>query len=377
MKNDKIIILYRDKSYKWKKIKKLTKDDMNPKEVRYLLIPSLNNPLLFYTILPDKRLLSDAFKVYIQMDIANIDCDNQYFNFIDRFSSQYETESLLEFIEFISIFYKINGAAEIMEDSWLIDGITDTRSIYPVRYLVQFINNGKVIDEIDSGELPNYTNDSELRETAFEWVTQNRTDAISDILLSWDSDKNSIVKLPILLIFKNDLWGKIRYSYNIEGLDLDPDTMIMIRLDGFGSYYLTTYRYYKMMIKVKTFNMDLIAINVNNESIKSSLYKDIGNKFDFAPQVERDAFCRYAKETGYPLYKYTYSLGDIYSLLAWVTFSKDIVSYLRALFHTEEDKLVICIRHIAKVTNYTFSLKEIMSSFFQEYLTKYIWRYFK
>ena len=44
--------------------------------------------------------------------------------------------------------------------------------------------------------------------------------------------------------------------------------MIMIRLDGFGSYYLTTYRYYKMMIKVKTFNMDLIAINVNNESIK-------------------------------------------------------------------------------------------------------------
>ena len=115
MKNDKIIILYRDKSYKWKKIKKLTKDDMNPKEVRYLLIPSLNNPLLFYTILPDKRLLSDAFKVYIQMDIANIDCDNQYFNFIDRFSSQYETESLLNlFLSFIKLMaqlklWKIHG----------------------------------------------------------------------------------------------------------------------------------------------------------------------------------------------------------------------------------------------------------------------------
>ena len=47
MKSEKIFILYRDKSYKWKKIMKLTKEDMNPKEVRYLLIPSIKNPLVF------------------------------------------------------------------------------------------------------------------------------------------------------------------------------------------------------------------------------------------------------------------------------------------------------------------------------------------
>ena len=85
MKSEKIFILYRDKSYKWKKIMKLTKEDMNPKEVRYLLIPSIKNPLVFYVVLPDKRLLSERFKIHITMDIANIDCDNQYFDFIDRF----------------------------------------------------------------------------------------------------------------------------------------------------------------------------------------------------------------------------------------------------------------------------------------------------
>ena len=378
MKSEKIFILYRDKSYKWKKIMKLTKEDMNPKEVRYLLIPSIKNPLVFYVVLPDKRLLSERFKIHITMDIANIDCDNQYFDFIDRFQSDYETDSLLEFIEFISILYKINGSAEIMEDSWLIDGVTDTRSIYPVYYNIQFINHDKVIDEIDSGELPNYTNESELRETAFEWVTQSRMDAISSILLSWDSDKNSIVKLPILLILKNDSWGKIRYNYNIEDFNLDPDVLVMVRLEGFGSYYLTTYREYKMMTKVKSFSMDVIVTNIDHDSIESNLYQDIGFKFNYAPQIERDAFCRYIKEAGYPLYKYTYSLGDIYSLLVWISFSKDIIIYLRALFHTmEEDKFIICIRHIGKLSNYVCSFDEIMKGAFQEYLTKYIWRRYK
>ena len=48
MKSEKILILYRDGNYKWKKLKKLTKDDMNKKEIKYLLIPSIKNPLLFY-----------------------------------------------------------------------------------------------------------------------------------------------------------------------------------------------------------------------------------------------------------------------------------------------------------------------------------------
>ena len=38
------------------------------------------------------------------MDIANIDFDNDYFTFLDRFESEYEANSLLDFIEFISIF---------------------------------------------------------------------------------------------------------------------------------------------------------------------------------------------------------------------------------------------------------------------------------
>ena len=63
MNSEKILILYKDGNYKWKKLKKLSKNDMNKKEIKYLLIPSPKNPLLFYTILPDNRLLYEKFHI--------------------------------------------------------------------------------------------------------------------------------------------------------------------------------------------------------------------------------------------------------------------------------------------------------------------------
>ena len=373
MKSDRILLLYRTGNYKWKKIKKLTNEDMNKEKIRYLLIPSLKNPLLFYVILPDKRLLSDYFHIKIVMDIANIDFDNDYFNFIDRFHSEYETDSLIDFIEFLSVFYKINGISETMEDSWLCEGMSDVRTMYPIYYKIEFYTHNMLTNTIDSGELPNYTDDSELRSTAFTWITNERMDAISDIMLNWDSGKNSIVKLPILLTFNDGNWNKIKYINNIDSIKMSPDDLIMIRLDGYGSYYLTNYQMFNIMSHKESFCMDLLAANVNSYQIESSLYKNIGDRFDISPQVERDAFCRYLKEDMNYLYGYTYNLGDIYSLIIWLTFAKDIVTYLHALFHTMEDgKFVICIRHIGKLYNCTFSQKDIMNGKFQEYLSKYI-----
>ena len=373
MKSDRILILYRTGNYKWKKVKKLTNEDMNKEKIRYLLIPSLKNPLLFYVILPDKRLLSDYFHIKIVMDIANIDFDNDYFNFIDRFHSEYETDSLIDFIEFLSVFYKINGISETMEDSWLYEGMSDVRTMYPIYYKIEFYTHNMLTNTIDSGELPNYTDDSELRSTAFTWITNERMDAISDIMLNWDSGKNSIVKLPILLTFNDGNWNKIKYINNIDSIKMSPDDLIMIRLDGYGSYYLTNYQMFNIMSHKESFCMDLLAANVNSYQIESSLYKNIGDRFDISPQVERDAFCRYLKEDMNYLYGYTYNLGDIYSLIIWLTFAKDIVTYLHALFHTMEDgKFIICIRHIGKLYNNTFSQKDIMNGKFQEYLSKYI-----
>ena len=373
MKSDRILILYRTGNYKWKKIKKLTNEDMNKEKTRYLLIPSSKNPLLFYVILPDKRLLSDYFHIKIVMDIANIDFDNDYFNFIDRFHSEYETDSLIDFIEFLSVFYKINGISETMEDSWLCEGMSDVRTMYPVYYKIEFYTHNILTNTIDSGELPNYTDDSELRSTAFTWITNERMDAISDIMLNWDSGKNSIIKLPILLTFNDGNWNKIKYVNNIDSIKMSPDDLIMVRLDGYGSYYLTNYQMFNMLSHTETFCMDLLATNINSYQIESSLYKNIGERFDISPQVERDAFCRYLKEDMNYLYGYTYNLGDIYSLIIWLTFAKDIVTYLHALFHTMEDgKFIICIRHIGKLYNCTFSQKDIMNGKYQEYLSKYI-----
>lgn len=373
MKNEKILILYRDGNYKWKKLKKLTKDDMDKKNVNYLLIPSATNSILFYTILPDKRLLSDRFRVKLTMDIANIDFDDDYFTFIDRFDSEYDTDSLIEFIEFISILYKINGVSELIEESWFIDGFSNVRTMYPTMYRIEFYNYNKITDVIDSGDLPNYTYDTKLPFSAFQWLISNRMDTISDILLTWDSSKNSILKIPVLLTFIDGKYNKIKYANKFDISELSSDVMIMVRLDGYGSYYLTNPKMYKILTHQNTFNMDLIVTNINSYDISSNIYRDIGENFESASQIERDAFCRYVKGDGGYLYGHTYSLGDIYSFIIWLTFSKDTIAYIHALFHTVEDKqFVICIRHLGKMINYTFSESDIMHGVFERYLSKYI-----
>ena len=175
------------------------------------------------------------------------------------------------------------------------------------------------------------------------------------------------------MTFNDGNWNKIKYINNIDSIKMSPDDLIMVRLDGYGSYYLTNYQMFNIMSHKESFCMDLLAANVNSYQMESSLYKNIGERFDISPQVERDAFCRYLKEDMNYLYGYTYNLGDIYSLIIWLTFAKDIVTYLHALFHRMEDgKFIICIRHIGKLYNYTFSQKDIMNGKFQEYLSKYI-----
>ena len=172
-----------------------------------------------------------------------------------------------------------------MESSWLSDGMSDVRTMYPVHYRIEFINHNKITDIIDSGELPNYTKGSELKTTSFDWIINGRMDAISDILLTWDCGKNSIARLPILLTFKDDKWNKIKYANSSEFCKIEPDDLIMIRLDGYGSYYLANYRMYNILKHIESFTMDLIVVNSNDSDLNSSLYVDIGKRLEHAPQV--------------------------------------------------------------------------------------------
>ena len=110
-----IIILYKDKSYKITQENKLSKYMKDVNLIKYLLVQSLSDSLVYYPIIPDKRLLAGHFELKMQFDISSIDFDENTVQYIDTFTSNYKTDSLVQFVDYLSIFYKINGISELIE----------------------------------------------------------------------------------------------------------------------------------------------------------------------------------------------------------------------------------------------------------------------
>ena len=119
MSNQRIMILYKDRSYKLVKEKDLYKN-FKEKEIKLLLFPSKSNSVIFYPIKPDKRLLASHFSITLEFDIGDFDYDENRISYKDSMKSHYETDSVIDFIEYISIFYKNSGIAEVLESAILI-----------------------------------------------------------------------------------------------------------------------------------------------------------------------------------------------------------------------------------------------------------------
>ena len=217
-----IIILYKDQSYKITQEHKLSKYMKDINLIKYLLVQSLSNSLVYYPIIPDKRLLAGHFELELQFDISSIDFDENSVQFIDSFKSNYETDSLVQFIEYLSIFYKINGISELLESAYLGDGYNILRAIYPSYYHIHF-GYGKYneYEDIDSGELERIKSPDSYEESVFNWLVNDRMSNLSDILLIPDSSKNSSHKLPIIMEMSDDTWTKINKVNYLPELNID------------------------------------------------------------------------------------------------------------------------------------------------------------
>lgn len=371
MAKPKIIILYKDKSYKLIKENEFYKEMKSNKSIRCLLFPSLTNNLVYYPVLPDKCLLSNEFKIDITFDIGQFDFDEDTMTFIDRFTSHYETTSVLQFINYISIFYKINGCAEIFESAFLGDGYTIVSTIYPIHYNISF-GYGNEKYNIDSGILRNSIKDNYLPDTAFRWITDGRMDSISHILFTSDFGENSFYNLPLLIALRNENWFQTKYANKITYLNLNPDDIILIKINGFNSYYLSTYKMYCKMTHTNTFVMDVFISP--EEMLQDPLYLDYAYRYQSINQNDRDALCRYIKEEYEYVFGYTFSLGDAYCFITWIAFNYDIINYLTALYKKQFPISLITIRHLGKLVNTSFSYEDIKNGKFTAFLYEYITR---
>lgn len=372
MSKPSIIILYRDKSYKMINERKLYKHANEFNNIKYLLFQSLTNPLVYYPILPDKRLLFGYFKMYLKFTICEADFDEDTIKYLDSFDFNYETNSVSDFIEHLSIYYKLYGSSEILESAFLGDGYSTIREIYPSYYHIQFGYDNE--NDIDSGELEDVKSGvKRLYCPAFNWITEDRMGNLSCILLTNDSDKNSFLKLPRLMEMSDECWTKITKYNEINKYSIDSDSILLVKINEFNSYYLMEYSAYQKMCMVYTLNFDVSIVNTEEE-LKDELYYHYATQIYSIGQIERNALYKYIKEDrNHSCYfSYNFSIGDIYLILSWLVYGKDIISYLIALYKTDSDNNLLLLRSHNRLFETVLTDKDILSGKLNTYMYKYL-----
>ena len=188
-----------------------------------------------------------------------------------------------------------------------------------------------------------------------------------------DSNKNGSRSLPILLSLTDGYWDKIKYINNINELYLDKDDVILLKSNEFNCYYLTTYEVFNMMCHIPSMSFDVI-VSQPHLDYAPEFAESILENIDHHNQIDRDYLARFIKEEYLYLFGYTFTIGDSYSFIIWATFNKDIIQYLAALYKKNTNMNCIMVRYLGKMTNITFTYKDILDGKFTKLIYEYIRR---
>lgn len=373
MGSPRIIVLYKNGMYKVLKESKVKSEILNEK-IKCLLVPKISNPTVYYPILPSKILTSSKFNTEITFDIGEFDFENNHFEFIDRFTSKNESDSLIGFINYLSVFYLNEGIATVLEDGFLSDTYWygyRYRAIYPINYKIKV---DKHLDSIYSDELRHKDISCELNIHSTEWIFSDRMRELSDILYTSDSKKNSLLKLPRFISLTEEYWTSFNHINNKKSMK-DNNDLILVKIGDIPAYRLLTYKDCIKLMHIPSYNFNFFLVDPDN--ISGNIYRAFTEDIDNMEDVVRDGLSSYLYAENCSEYQYMFSLADIYCLLIWAEFSKDIVNYVMALYSKSIYKPLLLARHVGKMVNTTFTYKDFTEDVFTAHLIKYIRRYMK
>lgn len=373
MESPKIIVLYKNGMYKVLKESKV-KSEILTEKIKCLLVPKNSNPIVYYPILPSKILTSSKFNTEIIFDIGEFDFENNHFEFIDRFTSRNESNSLIEFINYLSVLYLNEGISTILEDGFLSDGYWygyRYRAIYPIEYKIKV---DKHLNNIHSNELRHKDSSGELNTHSVEWIFSDRMRELSGIMYTSDSKKNSSLKLPKFISLTGEYWFSFNHIDSKKSMK-DNNDLILVKIGDIPAYRLLTYEDCIKLMHIPTYNFNFFLVDPDN--ISGNIYRAFTEDIDNMGDIERDGLSSYLYSESCSEYQYIFNLADIYCLLIWVEFSKDIVNYVMALYSKSIYKPLLLARHLGKMVNTTFTYKDFSEDKFTAHLTKYIRRYMK
>ena len=236
----RIVLLYKDGTYRSVSIKNLASIDFTSTRLNTILIPLEDHPNLYFPLKPNLQYRSDRIRVDIEHRIFTFDYDEGIGEDISIAEFWRDCTNIIEFGNAIYNLYKFRGASISIIGS-TVSGITTSFTSYPTRILVQFFNHREeLVRKIDSKEMESLENlSSSFNGIPFDMVgnrtshpqfaSEERMNCLSDFIYTPDEIE---VGANYISLRDEKHWEMVDvYS------DLSENDYLMVKLSDFGCYY--------------------------------------------------------------------------------------------------------------------------------------------
>lgn len=333
--SERIFIFYRyHNTYESIKVNKLKKSDMDPDKVRAILVPLYGKSNVYMRIKPNKLFLAKRFKATLDIRLAEVMFGENRATELDTFNTKIDTTSLVEFCNFMSVLYKINGYNTGMESLQVNDYAQDV--YYPVSYQIEFYDElNRLIEEISFSKKIDQYNEVDLSESyetpIFEKLLTGRMKKLNDLFLNCDAVSTSKKDRDFMssskqfgeFIYLNPNSGTYQRDKYLPRVSMREDLLLLSFISDWGCYFLSGLRFpgralQRMPIDNKLYVFDN-TLEVNR---RLRHMQDMG--------IDDIAMC--FSESGVYTAMHFFTISDIATLLTWLAFTEEMLGYMVTVY---------------------------------------------
>lgn len=329
-----ITVLYKNGSFDEVREDRLEKKHVDSHRVKYLIFPDLTRNLVYNIVKPTSLLLAKRFESDMLIQGSDVEFDEGVISPFGTIPSECSTESVVEFIQYITTLYRLYGFAEIMESSNMLKDYQMSFVFYPIEYSTRFYDDHDRLMETIHQKLPRASGEMYLERDIFAWITEDRMRGYQEILFQADAPKGdeSVMDTPrIIRLFTNRSWIPVKKPKHLD------NERALFRIDGFGGYLLISKHIWELMTGKGS--IDLWTYSY----IEPELYDDSKQKTAFRVEMLgqiQQLFERGLVENfhGYDLVMH-WEIRDPYVFSQWLAYGEDIISYINIVTYFAALKL--------------------------------------
>lgn len=333
--SERIFIFYRyHNTYESIKVNKLKKSDMDPDKVRAILVPLYGKSNVYMRIKPNQLFLAKRFKATLDIRLSEVMFGENRATELDTFNTEIDTSSLVEFCNFMSVLYKINGYNTGMENLQESDYAQDV--YYPISYQIEFYDGlNHLIEEISFSKKIDQYNEVDLSESyetpIFEKLLTGRMKKLDDLFLNCDAVSTSKKDRDFMssskqfgeFIYLNPNSGTYQRDKYLPRVSMREDLLLLSFISDWGCYFLSGLRFPGRALQRMPIDNKLYVFDNTLEVNRRLRYmQDMG--------IDDIAMC--FSESGVYTAMYFFTISDIATLLTWLAFTEEMIGYMVTVY---------------------------------------------